>query len=140
MADVHTAIQVALSAHQGQQDKAGAPYILHPLRLMLRMSTPEEMMTAVLHDVLEDSPTTRADLERMGFPSVVLEALDALTHRDGQSYEDYIAAIKQVPLARRVKLADLEDNTNILRLKEITPASLEKLQKYHAAWNTLQAP
>ncbi len=140
MADLNTAIELALAAHRQQVDKAGAPYILHPLRLMLRMQTLEEMIVAVLHDVLEDSDTTRADLERLGFAAPILEALEALTHRDEQSYEEYIAAIKQVPLARRVKLADLEDNANILRLKEITPSSLEKLQKYHAAWNTLQMP
>ncbi|MCW5888103.1 MAG: phosphohydrolase [Anaerolineales bacterium] len=138
MADLATAIQVALTAHAGQQDKAGQPYILHPLRLMLRMSTPEEMIVAVLHDVVEDSQTTRADLERMGFAEPILDALDALTHREEQSYEDYIAAIKQVPLARRVKLADLEDNSNILRLSEVTQASLERLQKYHTAWQTLK--
>ncbi|HRN51769.1 MAG TPA: hypothetical protein PLC52_08070 [Anaerolineales bacterium] len=139
MADLHTAIQLALTAHKDQQDKAGAPYILHPLRLMMRMSTPDEMIVAVLHDVLEDSQTTRADLERAGFAKATLDALDVLTHRDEQSYESYIDVIKQVPLARRVKLADLEDNSNILRLKEVTPSSLEKLQKYHAAWNRLQA-
>lgn len=140
MADLNTAIELALAAHRQQVDKAGAPYILHPLRLMLRMETNEEMIVAVLHDVLEDSDTTRADLERLGFAEAILEALVALTHRDGQSYEEYIAAIKQVPLARRVKLADLEDNANILRLKDVTSASLEKLRKYHAAWNTLKAP
>ncbi len=139
MADLPTAIQLALSAHKDQQDKAGAPYILHPLRLMMRMSTPDEMIVAVLHDVLEDSQTTRADLERAGFATAILDALDVLTHRDEQSYESYIDIIKHVPLARRVKLADLEDNSNILRLKEVTPSSLEKLQKYHAAWNRLQA-
>ncbi|MBX3003669.1 MAG: phosphohydrolase [Anaerolineales bacterium] len=138
MADLATAIQVALTAHAGQQDKAGRPYILHPLRLMLRMSTPEDMIVAVLHDVVEDSQITRADLERMGFAEPILDALDALTHREEQSYEDYIAAIKQVPLARRVKLADLEDNSNILRLSEVTQASLERLQKYHTAWQTLK--
>lgn len=138
MANLATAIQVALTAHAGQQDKAGQPYILHPLRLMLRMSTPEDMIVAVLHDVVEDSQITRADLERMGFAEPILDALDALTHREEQSYEDYIAAIKQVPLARRVKLADLEDNSNILRLSEVTQASLERLQKYHTAWQTLK--
>jgi (p)ppGpp synthase/HD superfamily hydrolase len=138
MADLATAIQVALTSHAGQQDKAGQPYILHPLRLMLRMSTPEDMIVAVLHDVVEDSQITRADLERMGFAEPILDALDALTHREEQSYEDYIAAIKQVPLARRVKLADLEDNSNILRLSEVTQASLERLQKYHTAWQTLK--
>lgn len=138
MADLNTAIGVALAAHRQQVDKAGAPYILHPLRLMLRMQTAEEMIVAVLHDVVEDSDTTLADLKKLGFAEPILEALEALTHLNEQSYEDYIAAIKRVPLARRVKLADLEDNANILRLKEITPGSLEKLQKYHAAWNALQ--
>lgn len=78
MADLATAIQVALAAHAGQQDKAGQPYILHPLRLMLRMSTPEEMIVAVLHDVVEDSQITRADLECMGFAEPILDALDAI--------------------------------------------------------------
>jgi hypothetical protein len=132
------AIQLAVEVHRGQQDKAGAPYILHPLRMMLRMDTPEAMMAAVLHDVVEDSEWTLDGLRYQGFPEVVVEAVARLTRHDGESYEAFIERAAQHPLARRVKLADLEDNMDVRRLGPLSKEDTTRLAKYQKAWRQLQ--
>lgn len=128
------AILIAAKAHQGQQDKAGAPYILHPLRMMLTLDTEIERTIAVLHDVVEDSDCTLEDLRGEGFPEEVVTAVDALTRRDGESYEDLVERARANPLARRVKLADLEDNMDTRRMSEFSEMEIERLRKYHRAW------
>ena len=130
-------VEIAAKAHAGQVDKAGRPYILHPLRLMMRMDTPQEMMTAVLHDAVEDSDWTIADLRSEGLPYEVLQALELLSRRDGQTYEQFIAQIKPNALARKVKLADLADNMDLPRLENVGPKELERLAKYHWAFKEL---
>lgn len=138
---VEKAIALAVEAHAGEVDKAGMPYILHPLHLMMQMETAEEMITAVLHDVIEDTPITLDDLRQQGFPEVVLEALVLLTHDTANtSYEDYVAAIKPNPLARKVKLADLAHNMDIRRLPDLDMKDYGRLEKYRRAWVTLQSP
>lgn len=81
------ALEIALKAHRGQRDKAGAPYILHPLRVMLRMEGPLVMIAALVHDVVEDSATTLDDLRASDIPEQVIEAMDALSRRSGESYD-----------------------------------------------------
>lgn len=126
------AIMLAARSHRGVTDKAGAPYILHPLRMMLRLDTDEERMAAVLHDVVEDTGVTLEDLRRAGYPDVVVEAVDHLTWRkEEESYEDFIRRAASHPVARKVKLVDLEDNMDLKRLAELTPTDLERLDKYH---------
>jgi (p)ppGpp synthase/HD superfamily hydrolase len=137
MATIEQAILIATQAHQGQTDKAGAPYILHPLRLMLRMQTEAQRITAVLHDVVEDSDWTIGQLAEAGFAAEVLQALDCLTRRPDESYGDFIDRIKTNHLARQVKLADLEDNMNLMRIRQLTAKDLERLEKYHRAWQAL---
>ena len=137
MATVERAVQIAAQAHQGQRDKAGAPYLLHPLRLMMRMESEAAMMAAVLHDVVEDSEWTLDQLRTEGFSEEVLQAVECLTHRLGESYDEFVARVQTNAIARQVKLADLEDNMNIRRLAEITPKDLARLEKYHRAWRTL---
>ena len=137
MATLEDAILLAVQAHRGQADKTGAPYILHPLRLMLRLRSPAEMMAAVLHDVVEDTPWTLAALQEAGYPPEVVEAVDRLTRREEESYEAFIARVKQNPLAARVKLADLEDNMDIRRLQELQDRDVERLQRYRRAWAEL---
>jgi (p)ppGpp synthase/HD superfamily hydrolase len=127
------AASIAAAAHLGQFDKSGAPYVLHPMRLMLRASTPEEQMIAVLHDVVEDTAWTFEQLADEGFPPPVIAALDRLTKREGESYEAFIERIVVDPLASRVKLLDLEDNLDLKRLTRITPADLQRLERYHRA-------
>lgn len=140
MATLDQAIAVAAKAHLGQMDKSGHPYILHPLRIMMRLEHEEERMVAVLHDVVEDTRITLVKLRKMGFSELVLEALDRLTHRPDESYEDYIDRIAGHPLARRVKLLDLEDNMDIRRLANpMTERDLARLQKYRRAWGKLRS-
>jgi (p)ppGpp synthase/HD superfamily hydrolase len=127
------AASIAAAAHLGQFDKSGAPYVLHPMRLMLRASTPEEQMIAVLHDVVEDTSWTLEQLADEGFPAAVIGALDRLTKREGESYQAFIERIVLDPLASRVKLLDLEDNLDLKRLTRITPADLQRLERYHRA-------
>ncbi|GIW40957.1 MAG: hypothetical protein KatS3mg076_1534 [Candidatus Binatia bacterium] len=123
--------------HRGQKDKAGEPYILHVLRVMTAMSDDTSRMAAVLHDVVEDSHYTLEDLRAAGFPEEVLDAVDALTRRPGESYEAFVRRAAAHPVARRVKLADLEDNLNLRRLPSLTRRDLERLERYRAAWALL---
>ncbi|MDX2032896.1 MAG: HD domain-containing protein [Blastocatellia bacterium] len=137
MATLERAVQIAAGAHLGQRDKSGAPYLLHPLRMMLRMDSEPAMIAAILHDVVEDSEWTIDQLRAEGFAEEVLRAVDCLTHREGESYETFVKRVKTDALARRVKLADLEDNMNLKRLSQVTPKDLARLEKYHRAWLSL---
>lgn len=138
MTPLERAIRLALEAHAGQKSKDGSPYILHPLRLMAKMETAEERMSAVLHDVVEDSHITLDDLRAANIPERVLEAVRLLTHEEGTSYEAYVERLRADPLARKIKIADLEDNSDIRRLSGIEEKDLERLQKYHRAWQILR--
>lgn len=137
-ATLEDAISIAAAAHRGQRDKAGAAYLLHPLRLMLRMDSEAAMMAAVLHDVVEDSDWTLDRLRERGFAEEVVEAVACLTHRDGESYEEFVERVKPNALARRVKIADLEDNMNVLRIGRLGEKDLQRLEKYHRAWRVLK--
>jgi len=137
LATVEDAISLAAQAHKGQKDKAGAPYLLHPLRMMMRMTSEAAMMAAVLHDVVEDTGWTLEQLREEGFPDEVLRAVDCLTHRGGESYQEFVERVQTNPLARQVKIADLEDNMNIRRINMLGAKDLERLEKYHKAWCVL---
>ena len=133
------AISVATAAHEGQFDKGGKPYILHPLHLMnqLMFDIPLAVI-AVLHDVVEDSAYTFDDLVMEGFSDRVLAALILLTHNDLDDYlQDYIPKVCSNHDAIRVKRKDLEHNSDITRLKSVQDKDLERLQKYHAAYTML---
>lgn len=131
------AIILATEAHRGQRDKAGRPYILHPLRLMFRQKSPEAMIIAVLHDVVEDTALTFADLEQAGFPASVITALTLLTHDKELPYMEYIAGIAKNSLAILVKLADLQDNMDISRIPQPTSKDYSRLEKYSKAFQYL---
>lgn len=139
MSLLEIAIRIALEAHAGETDKAGRPYILHPLTLMLQMTTEEAMIVAVLHDVVEDSDVTLDDMARAGFGEDVLAALALLTHDTAAvAYDDYIAALAANSLARVVKLADLAHNMDMRRLPaEVTLKDWGRLAKYRQAWEYL---
>jgi (p)ppGpp synthase/HD superfamily hydrolase len=132
------AIEIAVHAHAGRVDKAGAPYILHALRVMLRQHDPAARAAAVLHDVVEDSPWTLEQLRAEGFGDDVVGAVDALTHRPDESYEDYLKRASRHAIARRVKLADLEDNLDLTRISQPTEQDLARLARYRWAWEFLQ--
>lgn len=137
MANLEEAIGIAVQAHHGQTDRAGAPYILHPLRMMFALHSDAERMAAVLHDVVEDTEWTLDALRERGFPEEVVTAVDHLTRREGESYEAFIDRAAGDLVARRVKVADLEDNLDVRRLGTVRAADLERLGKYHRAWQLL---
>ncbi|MGB5061154.1 MAG: HD domain-containing protein [Candidatus Promineifilaceae bacterium] len=140
MSNLDTALAIAIQAHAGQVDKAGQPYILHPLRLMFQMATEEEMITAVLHDVVEDSDVTLDALRQAGFSEKVVTAVAAVSRQDDETYEEFIRRLRPNALAAKVKLADLTDNMDARRLKTITPKDLARIEKYHHAWIALTSP
>ena len=131
------AITIATEAHCKQLDKAGAPYILHPLRVMSRFNSEAERIVAVLHDVVEDTDWTLERLSQEGFSAEVVQAVDCVTRREGESYDDFVKRSAANPLARRVKIADLEDNMDIRRLEAVIPKDAERLNKYLQAWKYL---
>ena len=127
------AIAIAATAHAGQVDKGGAPYILHPLKVMLRMTTLEERIVAVLHDVVEDCEISLDDLRKEGFSEVVLSAIESVTKVPGESYEDFVERAAQNPIGRVVKLADLEENSDLSRIASPSWDDLERVEKYRRA-------
>ncbi len=127
------AVALAARAHDGQRDRTGAPYILHVLRVMLRMQTPEEMTAAVLHDAVEDSRLRLDELRRRGFPPRVVEAVEALSEKPGESFWERVDAVARDPLARTIKVVDLEDNIGmILAADQEATEDLERFREAHA--------
>jgi len=124
---IDDAIGMALFAHRGQTDKSGQAYILHPLRVMMNVETPEEQIIAVLHDVLEDTETTRHDILNK-FPLYILHAVEALSHLKGEPREDYLTRVCKNPRAKIVKLADIEDNSDPSRLAKLDSVTAERLR------------
>lgn len=130
MSSLEKAIQIAAWAHENQLDKGGQPYILHPLRVMLAVTTAHERMAAVLHDVIEDTKVKLFDLEDENFPVEVVDAIFALTKTAG---EGRIAAAHRAaanPIARVVKLADVADNMNLARIPKPTKKDFARLKEY----------
>ncbi|MBF0463145.1 MAG: GTP pyrophosphokinase [Magnetococcales bacterium] len=140
MATLERALFLAVTAHLGQVDKSGAPYILHPLRLMLRAQDDTARIVALLHDTVEDTPLTLEQLRQEGFSETILTALDLLTHRPEQTYPEYIDRLQTDPLAVQIKLLDLEDNRDVRRLPApLSDADRHRLAKYEYYWSVLQA-
>jgi hypothetical protein len=133
VATIERALQIAARAHEGQKDKEGLPYVLHPLRMLLAVEGEEAQIVAVLHDVIEDTAVTEADLRQAGFGERVVAAVLCVTHRKEESYADYVVRCKGNDVARRVKLADLADNSRldrtILRPPRLT-ADLARIHRY----------
>jgi (p)ppGpp synthase/HD superfamily hydrolase len=142
MSTLETAIAIAAKAHEGQVDKAGAPYILHPLRVMLRLGTNEERIVAVLHDVVEDCEGWSFErLAAEGFSAEVIVALKSLTKRsEGEpDYDAFVQRAAANPIAIRVKLADLEDNCDLSRIACPTKRDMQRIAKYRRAIEILKA-
>ena len=131
------AIELAKQHHEGQTDKAGKPYIEHPLRVMNQVESEEEKIVAVLHDIVEDTNISLNDLRNEGFSEEVVSAVECLTKQDGENYDSYIERISFNPLAVKIKLADLEDNSDLTRLPEVTDKDLERIEKYDKALEKL---
>ena len=131
------AIELAKQHHEGQTDKAGKPYIEHPLRVMNQVESEEEKIVAVLHDIVEDTDISLDDLRSEGFSEEVVSAVECLTKQDGENYDSYIERISFNPLAVKIKLADLEDNRDLTRLPEVTDKDLKRIEKYDKALKKL---
>lgn len=135
MATLERAIQIAAEAHAGQTDKAGQPYILHSMRVMLDMRTDDERIVAALHDVVEDCPAwPLSRLEAEGFSAEVVAALVAITRANGEAYEQYIDRLGLNLIARAVKKGDLKDNMDPRRMELIDEPERTRLHKryFHA--------
>ena len=133
------ALLIAKRAHAGQKDKAGQDYILHPIRVAERCDDPLAKIVALLHDTIEDSNVTADYLRKEGFREEIVEAVLAVTRREGEDYDDYVRRAAQNELSRMVKRADLEDNMDIRRLPELTNHDVERLRKYLRAWQYLSS-
>ena len=107
---IHKAITIASEAHQGQSSINGEPYILHPLRLLIKAKSNEERIIAVLHDVIEKSNISLADLKNKGFDQNIISSIDSLSRRKSESYVDYIGRLMQNRISVKIKLFDLADN------------------------------
>jgi (p)ppGpp synthase/HD superfamily hydrolase len=134
MSTLERAIVIAAEGHAGVLDKAGAPYVLHCLRVMLAMSEEKERIVAVLHDVVEDCDGWTFDRIRSeGFSEEVVEALDSVTKRDGEEYLSFVRRAAANPIGWKVKLADLRDNSNLARISNPTQRDFDRIEKYRRA-------
>ena len=135
------ALKLCFDAHKNQVDKTGAPYVFHPFHLAEQMTDEKTTVTALLHDVAEDTDITLDDLAKMGFDSEVIDALALLTHDDNTPYMDYVATIKPNPIARAVKLADLAHNSDMSRLdpEQIDEWAIKRAEKYKKAIELLKS-
>lgn len=131
------AMIIAYNAHMNQFDKAGVPYIYHPIHLAEQMSTETECIVALLHDVVEDTEITLEDLDKE-FTKDSIEALKLLTHDKKVDYMDYIRNVKKSVIATKIKIADLEHNADITRLDNITLDDIKRTEKYKKALEILR--
>lgn len=131
------AMQIAEKVHSGQVDKAGKPYIGHPVRVEMMCSRQEDRLVALLHDTVEDGDIASEYLLMVGFPQDVVDAVTSVSRKRGEDYFDFIQRCKANPIGRRVKIADLKDNMDITRLNELTEKDIERLKKYHKAYKIL---
>ena len=132
------AMQIAIRAHMGQKDKAGRDYVMHPIRVAERCKDPRAKIVALLHDTIEDTPVTAEYLRGEGFPNEIILGVLSVTKRDDEEeYGDFVARAAENAIGREVKIADLEDNMDIRRLKEINDKDVERLRKYLRAWQYL---
>lgn len=132
------ALKLSFTAHKDQVDKSGIPYVYHPYHLAEQMETEETIVVALLHDVVEDTDYTFNDLQKMGFPDSVIEALRLMTHDPKIPYLDYVKKMKANPVASAVKLADLKHNSDLSRLNRIDETALARVQKYEKAIQILE--
>lgn len=131
--ELEKAIALAAILHVGQVDLTGNPYIMHPMRVMTGVRTYDEMVVAALHDLIEDTDITLEDLEELGFRKEIVEAVDAVSKRDGEEYMDYVARAAANPIGIKVKLSDLRDNLDKTRKLPDDERSKKKIRKYKKA-------
>ena len=127
------ALKISFDAHKDQVDKSGMPYVYHPFHVAEQMDDEYSTCVALLHDVVEDTDISLDDLSAWGFPAEVTDALALMTHNDSIEYLDYVRALKDNPIARKVKRADLEHNSDLSRLDTADEKALERVEKYRQA-------
>lgn len=131
------AMQIAINVHREQVDKAGMPYINHPVRVERRCARQEDRLVALLHDTIEDGDIATEYLLLVGFSQEVVDAVLSVSRKRGEDYFEFIQRCKANPIGRRVKICDLEDNMDITRLNDLTEKDIERLKKYHKAYKIL---
>ena len=131
------AMKLCFERHCGQVDKCGIPYPFHPFHVAESMTDEKTTCVALLHDILEDTPTTKEELISFGFPDDVVAAVCRMTHEDGIPYLDYVRQIKTDPLAQAVKISDLRHNSDLSRLDVIGEKDLLRVEKYQKALEIL---
>ncbi len=127
------ALKLCFEAHKNQVDKSGMPYVFHPFHLAEQMETEDTVITALLHDVVEDTEYTIEDIKEMGFSDNVISALKLLTHDPSVPYMDYVRKIKDNPVAKAVKLKDLAHNSDLTRLDYVDDKARKRVEKYKRA-------
>ena len=132
------ALKLCFEAHKEQVDKSGMPYVFHPFHLAEQMQTEEATVVALLHDVVEDTDYTIDDLTSLGFGKTITDAIALMTHADGVAYMDYVREIKNNPIAKEVKLADLKHNSDLTRLDVVDESALNRREKYLKAIKLLE--
>ena len=132
------ALKLCFEAHKNQVDKSGMPYVFHPFHVAEQMTDEATTIVALLHDVVEDTDYTLEDLAAEGFGKDILEAVALMTHEDDVPYLDYVAKLKDNPIARAVKLADLAHNSDLSRIGEVDEETRERLEKYKKAMALLE--
>lgn len=133
------ALKLCFEAHKKQVDKSGMPYVFHPFHLAEQMQTEETTVVALLHDLVEDTDYTIEDLVSMGFSKNITDAIALMTHADDVTYMDYVRKIKNNPIAKVVKLADLKHNSDLTRLDVVDEKALKRKEKYLKAIKILEA-
>ena len=133
------AIEISTKAHKGQKDKTGKDYINHPMTVASMVNEDNEKIVAYLHDVVEDANITLADLKEVWFDNDVIEAIDAITKRDGENYEDYIYRVSHNKIAKQVKIADMTHNSDITRFDNPSQKDIERCEKYKKKLKSLSS-
>ena len=131
-------MKLCYQAHAGQLDKSGIPYVFHPIHLAEQMNDEITIIVALLHDVVEDTSYTIDDLASMGFPEDAIRAIALMTHSRGVDYMDYVKRIRNNPIARIVKLADLRHNSDLCRLDTVDSRAMARVEKYARAIQLLE--
>lgn len=135
---LESAIRLAAKVHKGQLDRFGKPYILHVMRVMMRGHDLEEQVLGALHDIIERSTLSLADIAKKDYPPRVVKSLDCISRREEEDYDGYIERVMQDGLAMRVKLHDLADKMDLLHVDELSMADLKRYNKQLAAYHRLK--
>lgn len=138
---LNSMLVLAVTRHAGQYDKAGKPYILHVLAVMHKLRTEDEELNCIAlgHDLIEDTDTTFAELKEKGFTDRIINGIRNLTKIPGETTEEYMARVMSSVDSIRVKLCDLQHNSDIRRLKGLTEKDFKRLQKYNKMYLELKA-